>query len=132
MTQIDTETQRRQRAQRVIERYHAGLLDAKAYASALAALMREELAGELAVPVEPGVAEAWREVEGRDVAPGIWLVIADDRCAYCGRRRPVLGLKADPDEEGGWVKICLDDLKLIEAQAQPALEAAADEGGKQA
>ncbi|HEX6989718.1 MAG TPA: hypothetical protein VF282_09670 [Bacillota bacterium] len=144
--------ERGRRAQRLIERFHAGLIDSGAYLSGLQALFSEEFAAEPAVetngrpkervagaePVTEAdpVSEAEREPEAEQVsdeirrrfptredAPGLWLVLADDRCHFCGRQIPVIALKPSGDDPGGWVHICLDDLELIRSQAEGALEA---------
>lgn len=129
---------RRRRAQRLIERFHAGLIDAEVYVQGLQQLFQEEFAQELSVePAGPAAPpgpspdagdgdqrdedEAIRRLfPTRDDAPGLWLVLGQDRCHYCGRTLPVLALKAD-DEDGGWVHLCLDDLDLIRSQAEAAL-----------
>ncbi|HEX6989742.1 MAG TPA: hypothetical protein VF282_09790 [Bacillota bacterium] len=141
--------ERGRRAQRLIERFHAGLIDSAAYLSGLQALFSEEFAAEPAAPAaktdgrsteqapEAGrVSEAEQVPEAervpdeirrrfptRDDAPGLWLVLADERCHFCGRQIPVIALKPSGDDPGGWVHVCLDDLELIRFQAQGALEA---------
>lgn len=137
---------RQRRAQRLIERFHAGLVDAAGYLRGLQALFAEEFAEEVAglevAPAAPvtdlatgtapdgtgslddaGDAERIRRMfPTREDAPGLWLVLADDRCHFCGRHLPVLALKRSGDDPGGWVHICLDDLELIRSQAHGALE----------
>jgi len=134
---------RQHRAQRLIERFHAGLIDGAAYLRELQALLAEEfaaeLAGDLTVPAEAGRDERdeiddvddadqiRRMFPTRDDAPGLWLVLGDARCHFCGRRLPVLALKPSGDDPGGWVHLCLDDLELIRGQAADALAAGGNE-----
>lgn len=129
-------------AQLLTERYHAGLIDAKAFADGLAAMVAAEFATELGIEPEsikpeqlpPGVRDVFAEYEAeyedqvrrmfptRADAPGLWLVLGNDRCHFCGRTLAVLALKADGDSAGAWVHICLDDLELIRSQAETALK----------
>lgn len=122
------DARRQRRAQRLVERFHAGLIDGAAYLRGLQALFAEEFSEELvggaetALPVDPDELDRIRQMfPTREDAPGLWLVLGNDRCHFCGRQIPVLALKSSGDDPGSWVHICLDDLELIRSQAEEAL-----------
>lgn len=122
------------RARDLIAAHHAGRITRRQLAEGLWALYAEEF-GEPLAPASgrsrraAGLAEAasgppWP----RPPAPGIWILVMSDRCHFCGREGiPVVALRADDDDEVGWVHVCLDDLELIRAQVRPLVAGAAPE-----
>lgn len=121
----------------IIDRFHAGAIDAPTYSRALAAVAGEEFAQEWGfdsrswrTDLPPGVRDVLAEAEQaldirnlfprRTMAPGMWIVLTHDQCAFCGRELPVIALKGS-EEDDNWVKICLDDWEVIRAQAAPAM-----------